>query len=158
PPGTMRKVGPSLFRLAEKTNEEWVTRWIWSPRGFRPDTKMPHFYGVSNNVLEALKATGQEDFPAAEVRAIAFYVMHQSQEYLQGYDDNAWHRGNLAMKQWYLAKQQQGALTDPQRKELDEIERRLTKAGAPLLELRLNPGEKPRSVRDQIVDADFKIV
>src|SRR5262249_10139462 len=49
PPGALRKVGPSLFRLAEKTNEDWVTTWVWSPRSFRPTTKMPHFYGLSNN-------------------------------------------------------------------------------------------------------------
>ena len=49
PPGTYRKVGPSLRRIAEKTNEEWARRWIQSPRGFRPDTKMPHFYNLSND-------------------------------------------------------------------------------------------------------------
>src|SRR5262249_9454037 len=43
PPGTYRKVGPGLRRLAEKTNEEWTRKWIHSPRGFREDTKMPHF-------------------------------------------------------------------------------------------------------------------
>jgi mono/diheme cytochrome c family protein len=159
PPGTLRKVGPSLFRLAEKTNEDWVMGWVWRPRAFRPDTKMPHFYGVSNIDAEALKDTGQEDYPAAEVRAIAFYLMHESREYLQGYDHDAWHRTNLAMKQWYQdKKRQQGELTDPQKKELAEIEHRLEKAGAPLLELRLDPGEKPRSISTQIVDADFRVV
>ena len=54
PPGTYRKVGPSLRRIAEKTNEEWVRRWIQSPRGFRPDTKMPHFYNLSNNSPDVL--------------------------------------------------------------------------------------------------------
>src|SRR5260370_36314987 len=49
PPGTMRKVGPSLYRIAEKTNQHWARRWIQAPRNFRPTTKMPHFYGLSNN-------------------------------------------------------------------------------------------------------------
>ena len=54
PPGMMRKVGPSLRRLAEKTNEDWVRRWVANPRGFRPDTRMPHFYGQSNNTDDVL--------------------------------------------------------------------------------------------------------
>ncbi len=41
PPGTYRKVGPSLRRIAEKTNEKWARRQVQSPRGTRPDTKMP---------------------------------------------------------------------------------------------------------------------
>ena len=48
-PGNLRKVGPSLYRLSEKTNEEFTRKWIRAPREFRPDTKMPHFYGTSNN-------------------------------------------------------------------------------------------------------------
>ena len=32
PPGTYRKVGPSLRRITEKTNEGWTRKWIMSPR------------------------------------------------------------------------------------------------------------------------------
>ena len=39
PPGTYRKVGPSLQRVAEKTNESWARQWIKAPRDFRPDTQ-----------------------------------------------------------------------------------------------------------------------
>src|SRR5262249_19155879 len=35
PPGTYRKVGPSLLRVSEKTNEDWIRKWVKSPRGFR---------------------------------------------------------------------------------------------------------------------------
>src|SRR5207302_5248238 len=28
PPGTMRKVGPSLYRIAEKTTQAWTRMWI----------------------------------------------------------------------------------------------------------------------------------
>ncbi len=55
PPGSYRKVGPSLRRISEKTDQEWVRKWISSPRSFREDTKMPHFYGLSTNSREALK-------------------------------------------------------------------------------------------------------
>src|SRR6266545_12107 len=82
PPGTLRKVGPSLFRLSEKTNKEWMAKWIKSPRSFRPDTKMPHFYGLSNNNEEALKGTGQEKFPDAEAASIAHFLFAESNSYL----------------------------------------------------------------------------
>jgi len=75
PPGTYRKVGPGLRRLAEKTNQEWTRKWIQNPRGFREDTKMPHFYNVSNNSADSLKGTGQEKFPATEIHSIAYYLL-----------------------------------------------------------------------------------
>lgn len=83
-PGKMRKVGPSLRRIVEKTNETWVRQWIFDPRGFRPDTKMPHFYNVSNNNADALKGTGQENFPATEINALAFYLFRRSEDYVAG--------------------------------------------------------------------------
>lgn len=79
PPGTMRKVGPSLRRIVEKTNEEWVRKWIDSPRTFRPDTKMPHFFHLSNNNEEALRGTGQENFPQATIHAITYYLFRASE-------------------------------------------------------------------------------
>ena len=93
PPGTYRKVGPSLRRIAEKTNEEWARRWIQSPRGFRPDTKMPHFYNLSNDTPggpgvapdDALP-DDQKDFPAAEIHSIAHYLFAESKAHLNGAD------------------------------------------------------------------------
>ena len=61
PPGTYRKVGPSLRRIAEKTNEEWARRWIQQPRGFRPDTKMPHFYNLSNDSQRPRRPAGRPE-------------------------------------------------------------------------------------------------
>jgi mono/diheme cytochrome c family protein len=78
PPGTLRKVGPSLNRLAEKTNEEWVRLWLKSPRGFRPSTKMPHFYLQPNNRPENLPED-QKHFPDNEIHAISHYLIVKSQ-------------------------------------------------------------------------------
>src|SRR5262249_40016372 len=83
PPGQQRKVGPSLRRLTEKSNPEWAAKWIKDPRGFRPDTKMPHFYGLSTNSKGALP-DGQKDFPDAEVASITYYLFVESQRYLEG--------------------------------------------------------------------------
>jgi cytochrome c2 len=82
PPGTMRKVGPSLYRVSEKTYEEWAVKWLMAPREFRPDTRMPHYYGVSNNNEKALAGTGQEAFPATEIHGIVHYLFQSSRTYL----------------------------------------------------------------------------
>jgi len=42
------KVGPNLTKLAEKTNPEWVARWLTNPRAFRHNTKMPRFFYLEN--------------------------------------------------------------------------------------------------------------
>jgi mono/diheme cytochrome c family protein len=93
PPGTMRKVGPGLRRIAEKTTPEWVAKWIRSPRGFRPDTRMPHFFGVTNNHPNQLSdaqpgesqlSSSQAGLPDAEIQGMAFYLSKASQSYLAG--------------------------------------------------------------------------
>ncbi|SVB64168.1 uncharacterized protein METZ01_LOCUS217022, partial [marine metagenome] len=44
-----RKAGPDLARINEKVNKDWVAKWIKDPKGFRHNTKMPSFFGQSNN-------------------------------------------------------------------------------------------------------------
>src|SRR5207249_3165476 len=85
PPGTMRKVGPNLARIAEKTNEEWARQWIKSPRSFRPDTRMPHYYSQPNNDPAKAGDTlrGQEKFPDAEINAITHYLFVTSRDVLK---------------------------------------------------------------------------
>ena len=47
--GEVREAGPSLARIKSKISEEFAASWIWNPRNFRPSTKMPHFFGNTNN-------------------------------------------------------------------------------------------------------------
>jgi mono/diheme cytochrome c family protein len=138
PPGTYRKVGPSLRRLAEKTNPEWTRKWIASPRGFREDTKMPHFYGLSTNSRDALKkeredwekATGkkdpvpQDDFPDAEIHAIAYYLFAESQAHLKGED--TYRKTILGTLAGAQEKLQSGTATEKVRKDFDDALRALT--------------------------------
>jgi len=56
-------------------------KWIKSPRSFRPDTKMPHFYGLSNNDEKALAAPARK-FPDAEAASIAHFLFAESNSYL----------------------------------------------------------------------------
>jgi mono/diheme cytochrome c family protein len=123
PPGTYRKVGPSLRRLAEKTNEEWTRKWILSPRGFREDTKMPHFYGLSNNNEEALPPD-QKKFPDTEIHSIAYYLLAESKGHLNGADT---YRKSLVEQLKALhEKLKEKPFDVKQRKELDDATRKLT--------------------------------
>jgi mono/diheme cytochrome c family protein len=81
----MRKVGPSLYRISEKTNETWARKWVANPRGFRLDTRMPHFYGLSTSLPGELPED-QKDFAGAEIHSLVYYLFDTSSKYLQGKD------------------------------------------------------------------------
>jgi cbb3-type cytochrome oxidase cytochrome c subunit len=122
PPGTMRRVGPGLRRIAEKTDEAWTREWIQAPRAFREDTKMPHFYNLSTNSAEALPAE-QQQFPDAEIHCIAHYLFTESRANLRGEDTYRRYLQNQ-LKGLYeqLGK---GPLGDKEKKELLDATRNL---------------------------------
>ncbi len=124
-PGKMRKVGPSLRRIAEKTNQEWARKWIQAPRNFREDTKMPHFYGLSNNNHEFLaeNAPAQKDFPDAEIHAIAYYLFAESKKHL-GADDTT-REYTIRMIRELQSKLVHSGLSDVKKKELSDFCRNL---------------------------------
>jgi cytochrome c2 len=82
-PGTLRKVGPSLRHLASKVDAEWLHSWVRKPSDFRPDTKMPQFFGLHDH-LATETAAQTKTWEAVEIRGISSYLMTQSQpfEYL----------------------------------------------------------------------------
>ena len=67
PMRTLRKVGPSLYKVASKTNKEWTRKWLNNPVAFRPNTYMPRFWGLDNN-----KDT--PDRNAVEINALAEFL------------------------------------------------------------------------------------
>jgi mono/diheme cytochrome c family protein len=141
PPGTLRKVGPSLRRISEKTNEEWARKWINSPRGFRPDTRMPHFYNLSTNNRDVLP-DAQKDFPATEITSIAHYLFAESRAYLTGTD--RFRQFTIDRLKYLQDFEQRRLLDEKQAKELIEVRRRLE-----LMTV-------PTPIVEQIVDADGK--
>jgi cbb3-type cytochrome oxidase cytochrome c subunit len=68
-----RPVGPNLRHIASKVSKEWTLKWIKNPHAFRPDTRMPRFYNVTNN-------HGEKDQPKAhaEIYAITHYLFAKS--------------------------------------------------------------------------------
>lgn len=125
-PGSMRKVGPSLRRLAEKTSEEWTRKWVLDPRGFRDDTKMPHFYNLATNRPEALP-DNQKAFPQAEIAAISHYLITESKNSLQGADFTRQMllRGKSGLES-LQARLVQDGLDQSQMQELLDLSQRMT--------------------------------
>lgn len=68
-----RQVGPNLQHIGSKVSREWTLKWIKNPHAFRPDSRMPRFYGVTNNSAE-------KDWPKnhAEIQAITHYLFAKS--------------------------------------------------------------------------------
>ncbi len=146
PPGTLRKVGPSLRRLSEKTHEDWVRKWIRAPRDFRPDTKMPHFYGLANNTPEALAGTDQVKFPDAEIHAVTHYLLVRSREYLAGVESVRKESEDKiqADRTKLETLRNQPTVSDAEKKELDELARRLRMR------------ETPGAIAEVQLPADYK--
>jgi cytochrome c2 len=122
PPGKMLKVGPSLYRLTEKTNQHWARKWILAPRDFRPTTKMPHFYGLSNNREDVLPPE-QQGFPEAEVASIAYYLFSESKDYLSGKDK--YRQANETRLKELDDKRKDNLASDTELKQYEELKRRL---------------------------------
>lgn len=72
--GKMRKVGPSLRHVADKTTKDFLAFWTEEPKRFRPTTRMPQFFDLSNQTdPHAI------DFEPAELEGIAQYLMDNSE-------------------------------------------------------------------------------
>jgi mono/diheme cytochrome c family protein len=70
----LRKVGPDLSKVASKTSEEWIYRWVKEPRGFRP-TRMPQIWDVRTKDQEPAAMQSRND---TEANAVVAYVMDKS--------------------------------------------------------------------------------
>ncbi len=68
-----RPVGPNLKHIASKVPKDWTAKWIKAPHTFRPDTRMPAFYGLTNN-----SAKSDQPKNHAEIHAITAYLYSKS--------------------------------------------------------------------------------
>ncbi|MGD9857106.1 MAG: c-type cytochrome, partial [Planctomycetaceae bacterium] len=101
-PGRERKVGPSLRHLASKTTPEFVAYWTELPSRFRPDTRMPQFFHLSNQEDELA-----EKYQPVQLAAIAAFLQAKSQPLdlmrpAEGYQPNA-ERGKVLFSRRCLA-------------------------------------------------------
>ncbi|HXI14138.1 MAG TPA: hypothetical protein VNM92_16055 [Thermoanaerobaculia bacterium] len=78
----LRKPGPDLTGIAEKTTPQWAIRWIAEPHEFRSTTRMPSFFYQRNmvdpHVVERREREGNIKKQDAEVHAITSYLFDKS--------------------------------------------------------------------------------
>jgi cytochrome c2 len=74
PPGTLRKVGPSLREVTGRLAAAFLENWIGDPAGYRPETRMPRFFGLHEH-LDGANLAEAKRFEAVEIRAIAEYLL-----------------------------------------------------------------------------------
>jgi cytochrome c2 len=77
----LRKPGPSLDGIAEKTTPEWTFRWIANPMRFRSTTRMPSFFYQRNMVGPAVAAPERArnvKYNDAEIHAIVSFLFSRS--------------------------------------------------------------------------------
>jgi cytochrome c2 len=78
----LRKPGPDLGGIAEKTTPEWAFRWISDPHNFRSTTRMPSFF-YQRNIIDPSVVPPQEraqniKLQDAEIHAIVSYLFDKS--------------------------------------------------------------------------------
>jgi cytochrome c2 len=80
------KVGPPLDEIATKAPKSWAFKWVRDPKDFRPDTRMPRFWGLANNAQrwEHIFADGNRRevdgaaWNATEIYAIVEWIYDES--------------------------------------------------------------------------------
>jgi mono/diheme cytochrome c family protein len=78
----LRKPGPDLNGIAEKTTPEWVFRWVSEPHNFRSTTRMPSFFYQRNmidpHVVPAAEIPQNIKYQDAEIHSIVTYLFAKS--------------------------------------------------------------------------------
>ncbi len=71
-----RRVGPDLLNIRAKLTPSFVQQWVYTPQGFRPSTRMPHFFLQENNRAESANRfdSDPELRTKTEVAAITKYL------------------------------------------------------------------------------------
>jgi len=79
-PGRLRPAGPSLRSVGAKLDRAYTFDWIRTPSGLRPDTRMPHAFGLWNH-LESRSQQISARFEPVEILAMTTYLFERSQPF-----------------------------------------------------------------------------
>jgi len=82
-PGTLRKVGPSLRSVGQKTTRGWLEYWIEEPQRFRPSTRMPQFFHLSN-----MDDAVAHRLTPVEIAAVAQFLIDKSGKSIDKFGQN----------------------------------------------------------------------
>jgi mono/diheme cytochrome c family protein len=77
----LRKPGPDLTGIAEKTTPDWAVRWISEPHDFRSTTRMPSFFYQRNMIGPFVPVADRQQNirnQNAEIHAIVSYLFAKS--------------------------------------------------------------------------------
>src|SRR5439155_16486694 len=78
----LRRPGPDLNGIAEKTTPEWAFRWISEPHNFRSTTRMPSFFYQRNmidpSVVPAPEREQNIRYQDAEIHSLVTYLFSKS--------------------------------------------------------------------------------
>ena len=72
--GDQRKVGPGLRHFAAKTTKPWAAYWVEKPSRFHPETRMPQFFGLTNQ-----KDAEAQKYQPVEIAGVVEYLMSKSE-------------------------------------------------------------------------------
>ena len=84
-PGTLRKVGPSLRYVGQKLDKPFLYDWLNDPTHFRPNTRMPRFFGVHEHLQDPEDAESlhlAQKFEPIEIRGIMAYLTDYKQNFV----------------------------------------------------------------------------
>jgi cytochrome c2 len=79
-PGKLRKVGPSLRHVADKLDYDFLYSWVRRPQDFRPNTKMPQFFGLHKH-LDHDSAETTQAWEQIEIQGVVEYLLDKSQKW-----------------------------------------------------------------------------
>src|SRR6185295_13221784 len=68
------KVGPDLEHVQSKLSKDWVVGWLEDPKTFRPSTKMPQIFNLSNT-----SSPEDREKNDAAIQGIAAYLLKNSE-------------------------------------------------------------------------------
>ena len=78
----LRRPGPDLNGIAEKTTPEWAFRWISEPHNFRSTTRMPSFFYQRNmidgRVIPAVEIAQNIKYQDAEIHSLVTFIFSRS--------------------------------------------------------------------------------
>lgn len=114
--GKLRKVGPSLRHIASKTSSEWIQYWTEIPSRYRPTTKMPQFFSLTDHLGNA-DADQTLKFETAELAGVAQVLLSNSQPIdllkpADGYQPNVERGQKLFVERGCLACHQHSAIPE----------------------------------------------
>jgi mono/diheme cytochrome c family protein len=69
------KVGPNLANVKSKLDRDWIMKWLENPKTFRPSTKMPQIFHLSNITTDE-----ERDKDNAAIAATAAYLIQNSDD------------------------------------------------------------------------------